>query len=132
MAGRKRRTRPGYKAQRARYLSNNCKIKNKEARALRHELLVEKEAEKKAATTKLFDKVCAMYKLNSKGKYALKRLIGTINQSRLQAVLDKTLSKQPWFAARLDAVMPMSKNLEVRLDTNASALIKTTKLGQFI
>ena len=115
MAGKKRRSRPGYKAQRVRYVTQKCKQKNKEIRALRHELYMEATKERVAEKDKLFAKVCSKYSLDSKGKYALKRLIGTINISRLSAVLDYSYRMENWF-------------LERKLSDNALKLINNTKL----
>ena len=121
MAGKKRRSRPGYKAQRLRYVTQGCKAKNKEARGLRHELLLEATSKRVAQKNELFDKVCSKYSLNSKGKYALKRLIGTINISRLTVVNNSTLIDQSWFKER-----------KATLSENALKTINNTKLRVFI
>jgi len=115
MAGKKRRSSPGYKAQRLRYVTNHCKAKNKEVRTLRHELYMEITKNRIAEKTELFEKVCSKYSLDSKGKYALKRLIGTINISRLSAILDYSYRMENWF-------------LERKLSDNALKLINNTKL----
>jgi len=142
MAGKKRSNNAARKAQfikRAGSTKVNKKgrggpitVKLKEARAIRHELLVEKEAAKKAETAKVYETVCSKYNLDSKGKYALKRLIGTVNISRLQAVLDNNLASQSWFTARYETLMPVSATTGERVDSNAAVLIKSTKLGVFI
>ena len=121
MAGKKRRSRPGYKAQRLRYVSQNCKQKNKEARALRHELKTEAISKRIAQKNELFEKVCKKYSLDSKGKYALKRLIGTINISRLTTINNSTLIDQEWFQQRKET-----------LSQNALKTINNTKLRVFI
>jgi len=115
MAGKKRRSRPGYKAARLKYVTEGRQRKNKDARTLRHELYIEATKERVAEKNKLFEKVCSKYSLDSKGKYALKRLIGTINISRLSAVLDYSYKMENWF-------------LERKLSDNALKLINNTKL----
>ena len=133
MAGKKRRSRKnGRQEQYARRKAGLITEKNKKARKLKHEKLVTKNAERTTKTAELFEKVCAKYELNSKGKYALKRLIGTPNHHRLSCVLDKTLSEQAWFKKRYSVLMPLDKDGENRVDTNASKLIKNTKLRVFL
>ena len=132
MAGKKRSNNAARKAQYAKRSAGIITADRKAAAAVRHTKLVAAEATKKAETSKLFEKVCAKYKLNSKGKYALKRLIGTINKSRLQAVLDNKLSNAKWFTKRLELIVPINEKTDKRIDTNAYTLIKSTQLGQFI
>ena len=110
---------------------------NKERKAATHKVRVAKQAVRKQETTELFEKVCNKYNLDSKGKYALKRLIGTINSHRLTAVLDNTVKDQSWWAKRYNNICPVDDKQStgdsvVRKETNASALIRSTKLRVFL
>ena len=58
---------------------------------------------KTAETKELFNQVCEKYQLDSKGKYALKRLIGTVNSSRLTALLNKKVTVEEVNQAFIDA-----------------------------
>ncbi len=100
-------------------------------RALKHIKLVEREAGNKAETTKLFEQVCAKYNLDSKGKYALKRLCGTCNRSRMSSLLDGSYKKSTWFIKRSEHFYTVDKEGNT-IDTNASKLIKSTKLGRLL
>ena len=82
---------------------------------------------KTAETKELFNQVCEKYQLDSKGKYALKRLIGTVNSSRLTALLNKTIEKERWFIERVASITPEDQPI-----TNAAKLIRSTKLASFI
>jgi len=116
---RKRRGRAGYQAKYKRYASEHHRQKNKEAKQLRHELNVEKQKEKSVEITKLYNKVINKYKLNAKGKYALKRFIGTINKSRLESILDYSYRMENWFLTR-------------KFSDNAKKVINSTKLKELM
>ena len=124
MAGRtapKRTSRSGYKLRRQRYKSESHKEKNKDLRKLRHEINVEQQLTRTEVKDNIFNKVCVKFELDSHGKYALKRLIGTINTSRLTLVLENKLATQPWFQDRRET-----------LSKNALSLIQSTKLSVFL
>jgi hypothetical protein len=130
MAGKslpKRCSRAGYKEKFKRYSGENRLAKNKKAKKFRHELQVEVQKTKTEEITKLLIEVCDKYNLDSRGKYALKRLIGTINTSRLRSILDKTIKNEIWFKKRLGNIIPEDKP-----ETNAAKLIKSTGLAAFI
>ena len=109
MAGRKRRARPGYKAAILRYYTQGHKAKNKEARGLRHELNVESQTAKTAKRDELFELVVTKYKLDSRGKYALTRLLGTVNASRLGSILDYRYRMENWFLEKMKKVDVVKK-----------------------
>lgn len=124
MAGKTRRANKARKEGFARSMSRRAK--NKENKQLRHQLNTEKQAENKKETTELFNQVCELYALDSHGKYALKRLIGTINKSRLQSLINKTIKKERWFISRMSKINPDKET------TNAYKLIRDTKLSVFL
>ena len=125
MAGKKRRSNKvrlaGFAASEARRPANK---KRKQQTHVNH---VEAQKLKTAETTKTFNEVCEKYQLDSKGKYALKRLIGTINNSRLTSLLNKTITTESWFIKRVSSITPEDKPM-----TNAAKLINSTKLASFI
>jgi len=121
MAGKKRSNNAARKAQYAKRSSGSITAKRKEAAQLRHQVNLEKLQTRIEKKNELFEKVCTTYKLDSKGKYALKRLIGTINCARLNSIITNTIKSESWFKVRRN-----------NLSKNADALIRSTKLGAFL
>jgi hypothetical protein len=125
MAGKKRRANKtrtaGFAASAAR------RPANKKRQQQTHVNHVAEQRIKTAATKELFNQVCDKYELDSKGKYALKRLIGTINASRLTMLLNKTIKTEHWFIKRVASITSEDKPV-----TNAAKLIRSTKLASFI
>ena len=124
MAGKslpKRCGRAGWKGKYKRYESEHRLDKNKKLKELQNKLDVASQLAKTEATKKLFEEVCAKYQLDSKGKYALKRLIGTINRSRLTCIMNNTIRTQDWFKTRV-----------MTLSVNALKLIQSTQLVVFL
>lgn len=113
---------------------------NAERRVKYHkDVTVPKYEKRTAVTDGLMEKVVTKFNLNSKGKYALKRLVGTINKSRLEAVLNNTLDDTTWWPARRLKLTPIDhKKTEenggtvVYKSTNASDLIRGTQLASFL
>jgi len=91
--------------------SNNNKINKK----LRHEMNIELQKEKKEKVNEMFSLVCEKYKLSPKGKYELRRLIGTRNISRLSAIYNAEnytdLIKHSWFKERYNNLSKNSINV---------------------
>jgi hypothetical protein len=125
MAGKIRRSNKTRKAGFA--ASEARRPANKKRKQQTHVNMIAAQQIKTAETKELFTKVCEKYELDSKGKYALKRLIGTINNSRLTSLLNKTIEKERWFIERVASITPEDKPM-----TNAAKLINSTKLASFI
>lgn len=127
MSGKKRRGNAARKAQYQVRKAGAITAANKKRSQATHVNNVEKQKVKTADTTIVFNQVCEKYNLDSKGKYALKRLIGTINKSRLTAILDKSIVNEKWFIQRVARITP-----ETEPETNAAKLIKSTSLRVFL
>lgn len=137
MAGKKRQRNAARAAQYAKRSAGTITDKHKARKQKNHATAVEKQAVKTTKTTEIFEKVCSKYELNSKGKYALKRLIGTLNAHRLNAVLEGTVKEQSWYPGRFNNLRPVDQTKSigddiVRKETNASQLIRSTKLSVFL
>ena len=137
MAGKKRRGRAGYKARYAAYLSGKHKEKNKEAKQLRHSLRTERIATRVAEKEELLEKVKSKYNLDVKGLYALKRLIGTVNISRLSSMLNGSITEQQWFIDRMSKINPSQEAIDasdgkLKPAVNALKVINNTKLRVFV
>lgn len=108
MAGRKRRSRPGYKARYERYKNQLRYNKNKRLKTERHERKIEKEkvlySKKNEIVSSLVEECHKRFKLGqtvAKAKYLLKRIVGTLSEKKLRALLDSdNLSGAEWFRDR--------------------------------
>lgn len=98
MAGKKRRSRAGYKAKRAAYKSENRLAKNKERRQKTHQRRVAVQLARKDERVELLEKALEKTKLNS---YQLARKYGTLNIKRLTDIVDGTVADAEWFKLRL-------------------------------
>ena len=117
----KRCSRVNYNEKFKRYKAEDRLRKNSDAGILRHELELERQKSRKREFDKLYSEVCEKYNLDSKGKYALKRLIGTVNISRLTALLSHKIKTESWFIER-----------NKKMSDNACKLIFNTKLSIFL
>jgi len=105
-----------------RYLSEKRWIKNKKIKAAKHEEKLIVAQESSAINKQLISECIEKLKLENRGTYLLKRLLGTTNNKRLLDLLNNNITNQKYFKERI-----LTKNAERILTNIPKDILKAMK-----